>query len=235
VNGTPLLTLENLTKHFYLHAYQEKVIRGFENVSFVLDAGQSLGLSGPSGSGKSSILKCIYRTYLPSNGSIGFCSKRYGTVDFSHLPERIMHSIRTEEIGYVSQFLRVIPRVSAIDVVSEPLVCRGVSRTTAKRKASLLLERLLIPANLHDAYPSTFSGGEQQRINVARAVIWRPKLLLLDEPTASLDALSVSVVMDILIELKREGVAMIGVFHDETLMSTLVDRVYKINKRGLND
>jgi alpha-D-ribose 1-methylphosphonate 5-triphosphate synthase subunit PhnL len=230
----PLLNLDNVTKHFFLHAFEEKIIHGFEKVSFIINKGQALGLSGPSGSGKSSILKCIYRTYLPTHGNILFSSERYGQVDFSLLPERIVHSIRTEEIGYVSQFLRVIPRVPAIDVVAEPLIRRGISRVEAKRRSSLLLERILIPRHLHDAYPSTFSGGEQQRVNVARAVIWKPKLLLLDEPTASLDVHSVAIVMDLLRELKEEGVAMIGIFHNETVMNALVDRVYKVDKGVLS-
>jgi len=231
----PLLKLENVTKTFALHAFGRKVVKGFQEVSFTVGEGEALGLSGPSGSGKSSVLKCIYRTYLPTDGNIRFCSERYGQVDFAFLSERIIHSIRKAEIGYVSQFLRVIPRVPAVDVVAEPLIRRGIPYGEAKRRSSDLLERLRIPTHLHDAYPSTFSGGEQQRINVARAVIWKPRLLLLDEPTASLDGHSVSIVMDILGELKREGASMIGIFHDQALMNTLVERVYRVDKGAFID
>ncbi len=230
-----LLDIEGATKHFALHAFGRKIIRGFRDVSFRVGEGEVVGLAGPSGSGKSSILKCIYRTYLPSAGKIWFSSDRYGRVDFSSLSERLVHVIRTDEIGYVSQFLRVIPRVSAVDVVAESLVKRGISCGEAVERSRLLLERLGIPAHLHDAYPSTFSGGEQQRINVARAVIWRPRLLLLDEPTASLDRHSVAVVMKLFREMKEGGTGMIGVFHDEAIMNTLADRVYRVDTGDLVD
>jgi alpha-D-ribose 1-methylphosphonate 5-triphosphate synthase subunit PhnL len=215
---------------FRLHTAGGKLIRGFQNVTFTVGEGEALGLSGPSGSGKSSILKCIYRTYLPTSGHIRFSSLRHGMVDFSMLSERVIQSIRTKEIGYVSQFLRAIPRVSAVDIVAEPLRMRGIAIDEAHRTASLLLERLLIPRHIHDASPLTFSGGEQQRVNVARAIIWKPRLLLLDEPTASLDKASVSIIESILKELKEEGTAMIGIFHDHLLMGSLTDRIYTIER-----
>lgn len=224
-----LLTLEHVTKTFLLHGLGGKKIIGFRDITFTVHRGESVGISGPSGSGKSSLIKSIYRTYLLSDGHIWYCSSRYGRVDLSSAPEHIIHSIRTGEIGYVSQFLRVIPRVPAVDIVAEPLLRNGFDYSTARKISSRLLERLLIPENLHDAYPSTFSGGEQQKINIAKAIVWRPKLLLLDEPTASLDAHSVSIVMDILKELKKEGTAMVGIFHDERIMKNFADITYKID------
>lgn len=137
--------------------------------------------------------------------------------------------IRHKEIGYVSQFLKVIPRVSAIDIVAEPLLAKcGSSAKEARKRAGDLLERLNIPAHLFDAYPATFSGGEQQRVNIAAAIIWKPRLLLLDEPTASLDSDSVSVVIDLLKELRDQGTSMIGIFHDNDLIESITNRLYRL-------
>jgi alpha-D-ribose 1-methylphosphonate 5-triphosphate synthase subunit PhnL len=187
-------------------------------------------LSGPSGVGKSTVLKCIYRTYLASSGAIHYNSADYGRVDLAKLPDRAVIDIRYKEMGYVSQFLKVIPRVSALAVIMEPILARnGVSRDAARKRAIGLLERLRIPSHLFDAYPATFSGGEQQRINIARAVSWKPRLLLLDEPTASLDKESVGVVLEILKELREEGTTMIGIFHDTKLLESVTDSVYQVN------
>ncbi|MBV5338191.1 MAG: ATP-binding cassette domain-containing protein [Deltaproteobacteria bacterium] len=207
----------------------EKNISACRNVSFNVPKGSFLGLSGPSGAGKSTVLKCIYRTYLPGSGSVWYDSAEYGRIDLATLPDRAVIDIRTREMGYVSQFLKVIPRVSALDVVMEPILARnGVSRDEARIRAVGLLERLRIPEHLFDAYPATFSGGEQQRINIAHAVSWKPRLLLLDEPTASLDSGSVELVLDILRELRREGTTMIGIFHDTELMASVTDSVFTI-------
>jgi alpha-D-ribose 1-methylphosphonate 5-triphosphate synthase subunit PhnL len=225
-----VLTVEELSKDFTLHILNEKNIEACRNVSFNVPKGGFLGLSGPSGAGKSTVLKCIYRTYLPSSGSVWYDSAEQGRIDLAALPDRAVIDIRTREMGYVSQFLKVIPRVSALDVVMEPILARnGVSREEARFRAIGLLERLRIPEHLFDAYPATFSGGEQQRINIAHAVSWQPRLLLLDEPTASLDAGSVELVLDILRELRQEGTTMIGIFHDTALMESVTDSVYAIS------
>jgi len=224
-----VLTVEQLSKNFTLHILGEKNISACRNVSFNVPKGSFLGLSGPSGAGKSTVLKCIYRTYLPGSGSVWYDSAEYGRIDLATLPDRAVIDIRTREMGYVSQFLKVIPRVSALDVVMEPILARnGVSRDEARIRAVGLLERLRIPEHLFDAYPATFSGGEQQRINIAHAVSWKPRLLLLDEPTASLDSGSVELVLDILRELRREGTTMIGIFHDTELMASVTDSVFTI-------
>lgn len=223
------MTVEQLSKNFTLHILGEKNISACRNVSFNVPKGSFLGLSGPSGAGKSTVLKCIYRTYLPGSGSVWYDSAEYGRIDLATLPDRAVIDIRTREMGYVSQFLKVIPRVSALDVVMEPILARnGVSRDEARIRAVGLLERLRIPEHLFDAYPATFSGGEQQRINIAHAVSWKPRLLLLDEPTASLDSGSVELVLDILRELRREGTTMIGIFHDTELMASVTDSVFTI-------
>lgn len=224
-----MITVENLTKTFTLHILGDKKIEACRDVSFRVPPGGFLGLAGPSGAGKSTVLKCMYRTYLAGSGAIRYQSAAYGMVDLATLPDQAVIDIRYREMGYVSQFLKVIPRVSALDVVMEPILSRnGVTRETARKRAVSLLERLRIPPHLFDAYPATFSGGEQQRVNIARAVSWKPRLLLLDEPTASLDQDSVGIVLDILTELRQEGTTMIGIFHDATLLQSVTDSVYHI-------
>lgn len=225
-----MLKVDNLSKVFNIHILGDKVIEGCDGVSFIVERGEFLGISGPSGAGKSTILRCIYRTYLPSGGDIWYDSVLYGQVNLAAIADHMIIGLRHKEIGYVSQFLKVIPRVSAIDIVAEPLLLKnGISPKEAKTKAGELLERLNISSKLFDAYPSTFSGGEQQRVNIARAVIWKPRLLLLDEPTASLDKDSTSIVIDLLRELKEEGTSMVGIFHDERLMEFITDKAYRVN------
>lgn len=224
-----MLHVENLEKTFVLHVLGGKHIAAFRNVSFQVEAGRFLGISGPSGSGKSSILKCINRTYLVTAGTMVYESER-GPVDLATAAEHCILTLRRREIAYVPQFLKVLPRVSALDVVAEPLRAQGVAGDTARRLARSMLRRLHIPDRLHDAYPSLFSGGEQQRINIARAVIRRPRLLLLDEPTAALDKESERRIMAILKELKTQGTAMIGIFHDPTVMASISDHIYYLHR-----
>jgi alpha-D-ribose 1-methylphosphonate 5-triphosphate synthase subunit PhnL len=224
-----VIAVNNLSKNFNLHILGEKRIEACRDVSFSVPQGGFLGLSGPSGAGKSTVLKCIYRTYLPSRGEVWYDSAGSGRVNLATLADREVIAIRTREMGYVSQFLKVIPRVSALEVVMEPILARnGVTRNEARQRAGALLERLRIPPHLFDAYPATFSGGEQQRVNIAHAVSWKPRLLLLDEPTASLDRDSITVVLEILKELRRDGTTMIGIFHDKELMEAVTDEVIPI-------
>jgi alpha-D-ribose 1-methylphosphonate 5-triphosphate synthase subunit PhnL len=220
-----MLTVENLEKRFVSHFLDGKEILGFSQVSFRVPAGRALGLSGPSGYGKSSVLKCIYRTYLASSGAIVYESAS-GPVDLAVVPENEILKLRRSEMGYVTQFLSVLPRVPALDVVAEPLVDAGVPRPDARAKARLLLRRLRINSRLHDAFPCTFSGGEKQRVNLARAVIRPSRLLLLDEPTASLDPEAMQVALDLLSEMKAAGTTMVAVFHDRSIMGRLMDDIY---------
>lgn len=220
-----ILRVENLCKNFTLHMLDGKTIMGCRNISFAVEEGTFLGIFGPSGSGKSTILKCIYRTYLPSSGSIRYLSRRYGKVDLARVPERQVLVLR-QEIGYVSQFLRIMPRVSAVDVVAERLWQQGTDQEEARRTAREYLARLGVARELWDAYPVTFSGGEQQRVNLARALITRPRLLLLDEPTASLDINTKNTVLGLLQELKESGTGMVGIFHDINAARRLVDRAF---------
>jgi len=204
-------------------------VRALEGVTFHVRRGKFLGLSGPSGAGKSTVLKCIHRTYLASGGSILFESASLGTVDLACAPQAQVIRLRRTEIGFVSQFLRVIPRVPTLDLVAEPLQVRqGIDLAEARERAAVILDRLRIPRNLFAAYPATFSGGEQQRVNIARAVGWEPSLLLLDEPTASLDRESAGIVLDLLSELRDRGCTMVGVFHDPEMLDRIADDTVRI-------
>jgi alpha-D-ribose 1-methylphosphonate 5-triphosphate synthase subunit PhnL len=223
-----MLTVENLHKTFTLHMLGEKCIEGFSGVSFQVAPGRALVLSAPSGGGKSSVLKCIYRTYLPDSGVIRYQSSSFGDVNLASLDEYRVLALRRGEIGCVTQFLKVLPRVSTVDVVAEPLVNAGMDPALARRRAVETLCRLRIPENLFSAYPLTFSGGEQQRVNIARALIRRRRLLLLDEPTASLDPESVDIVLEMLQEIKGQGAAMVAVFHDRSVAERIADSFYSL-------
>jgi alpha-D-ribose 1-methylphosphonate 5-triphosphate synthase subunit PhnL len=220
-----LMTCQGLSKAFVMHTRGETRIEAFHDVSFSLSTGEFLGISGPSGAGKSSLLKCLYRTYLPTSGSIWYTDATPLRRDLASAPEHAILSLRREEIGYISQFFPVIPRVSALDTIANSMVLRGFPRDASLQRARDLLERLAIPRHLWDLSPSTFSGGEKQRINIIHAVIARPRLLLLDEPTASLDAASAKEAVSLIRELKKEGTGMIGIFHDRKLLMGLSDQV----------
>jgi alpha-D-ribose 1-methylphosphonate 5-triphosphate synthase subunit PhnL len=225
-----MIKVKDLSKEFIMHILNGKVIEGFKNVSFELKKGHAMGIKGKSGRGKSSILKCIYRTYIPRTGSIMYESSGFGEVDLTRVDDHTIIEIRKSEMGFITQFLHIIPRVSALDVVAEPLIGAGVDRKNAVKKAAGLLFELGIPERLFDAYPSTFSGGEKQRINIARAVITKPRLLLLDEPTASLDEKSTATALAVLNALKADGTTMIGAFHDIRLMKQIADIIYDLDE-----
>jgi alpha-D-ribose 1-methylphosphonate 5-triphosphate synthase subunit PhnL len=220
-----MLKVTGLTKLFHLSLNHDMKVNPFQNLSFEIDKGKFMGIAGPSGIGKSSILKCIYRTYLPTSGEIKYESAHFGSIDLAKAAERQISHLRKNEISYVSQFLKVIPRVSAVDVVAEKLLPTGLSIEEARMQAEEMLERLHIPSKLFQAYPATFSGGEQQRVNLARAFIVRPRLLILDEPTASLDRETKQSVLELLSEMKDQGTTMIGVFHDWDVMERIADNI----------
>lgn len=223
-----MLEVKNLFKVFRLYTIGDKAIDGFRDVSLSVKTGEFLGISGPSGAGKSSLLKCIYRTYIPTGGEIWYDSAKRGRVNLAALPDYEVTALREREMGYVSQFLNVIPRVTVVDVVAEPLIRMGTDTEEAKLEAMSVMERLFIPSALFDVYPATLSGGERQRVNIARAVTGRPRLLLLDEPTASLDKKSMAAVVDLLKEIKKGGTTMIGIFHDPLIIDGLSDRVFRM-------
>src|SRR5690606_12244520 len=197
------------------------------NVSFDVAAGECVVLGGPSGAGKSSILKMVYGNYGVDEGAI--LLQHHGEIiDLATVEPRLVLTLRRDSIGYVSQFLRTVPRVSALDVVAEPLVVRGTDKAEAQGRARELLARLNLPERLWSLPPATFSGGEQQRVNIARGFITDHKVLLLDEPTASLDATNRGVVVAMIAEKKASGVALLGIFHDEEVREQVADRIVDV-------
>ena len=229
IRTTPLLCVEDLSKSFRLHVRGGIEVHGFSRVSFSLDRGQLLALIGPSGSGKSSILKTIYRTYLPTAGRILFAADGRVT-DLATCSESEALHLRKKKIGFVTQFLKVLPRISALDSVAAPLIAMGEEQRTARMRARELLSLLGIREQLYDISPLTFSGGEQQRVNIARGAIAPRELLLLDEPTASLDAEAASRVIELLQQLKNRGTAMIAIFHDMAKIQQIADRTCNLAK-----
>lgn len=219
-----LLEIIDLQKHFDLHILNEKHIEALHKVSLTVSEGEIVALTGKSGSGKSSLMKCIYRTYLASGGNILYRDAQGNITDLAAASDYEVLKIRKTEMTYCSQFLQVIPRVSAIDIVAGGLVARGRSVEEAHAATSECFERLSLPTELWDAYPSTFSGGEQQRVNIARAMISHPRVLLVDEPTASLDLKTKNAVIEMLLSLKKAGTTIILITHDEHTLVKLADR-----------
>ncbi|MEC5324471.1 phosphonate C-P lyase system protein PhnL [Aurantimonas sp. A3-2-R12] len=225
-----ILSVRDVEKSFTMHlrgGVQLPVVRG---AAFAVAAGECVVLGGPSGVGKSSILRMVYGNYSIDTGAILLSDPESGaTVDLAAGDPRTVLEQRRSVVGYVSQFLRAIPRVPAIDVVAEPLVARGVAPEAAREKARALLSRLNLPDTLFDLPPATFSGGEKQRVNIARGFITDHPLLLLDEPTASLDAKNRDVVCQMIEAKKAAGVAILGIFHDEGVRDRIATRIIDVS------
>lgn len=219
----PIIEITELAKSFYLHDLDRDIL-GCRNVELKVYPGEFMGITGRSGSGKSTILKLIYRTYLPERGMIWYDSSLYGRMDLSLATERQVIELRKIEIGYVSQFLHVIPRTTARTLVQNAILDRGAGAEEARTETERILTHFELSPDLWDSYPTTFSGGEKLRLNVARAMVKSPRLLLLDEPTASLDEHSKHKVRELIEQLKSKGTTMIGIFHDIEFMNGLCDR-----------
>lgn len=224
-----ILEIKELTKNFYLHSVS-KEIKSCRNVNFTLDEGQFIGIVGLSGAGKSTILKCINRSYLSTEGEIWYNSEAFGNIDLTRADERMIIYLRKHEIGYVSQFLNVMPRTTAKEHVMNALVEAGESMEAAKKKAEEMLAYFKLSEDLWDIYPNTFSGGERLRLNLAHTMVKKPRFMLLDEPTASLDNKTKVLVKDMLLRLKEQKTSMIGIFHDLEFMDGVCDKVYNITE-----
>ncbi|WP_121604089.1 phosphonate C-P lyase system protein PhnL [Virgibacillus sp. Bac332] len=220
-----LLEVKNFGKQFTIH-HLGKTMQAVENIHFSLDKGEFIGIVGKSGSGKSTILKSIYRTYLPDTGNIVYDSNRFGKIDLAKVTEREMLYLRKHEIGYVSQFLNVMPRTTSRQLIEKALLEMEEPAAVAKAEAEKALKHFELDRKLWDAYPNTFSGGEKLRLNIAIATVKKPRLLLLDEPTASLDQQSKVKVREIIEKLKADGTTLVGIFHDIEFMDGLCDKVY---------
>jgi alpha-D-ribose 1-methylphosphonate 5-triphosphate synthase subunit PhnL len=219
-----MIQVRGLAKSFLLHNQGGAELRVLQSKSFDVLPGECVALQGRSGSGKSTLLKCLYANYRASAGTI-----RVGDFEVTSASARELVRMRRETVGYVSQFLRVIPRVPALAVVSEPLLEEGAydehASELARHEAEQLLLRLRIPMRLWSVAPATFSGGEQQRINIARSLIRKRPVLLLDEPTASLDAENRFTVITLINEARAAGAAIVGIFHDREVRDAVATRV----------
>ena len=218
-----MIEIRDLCKSFTLHNQGAAVIPVMAGATLSVGTGECVGLIGASGSGKSTLMRMVWGNYLVASGTI-----RVGSLDVATATPRQIIRLRREALGYVSQFLRVVPRVPTLDVVAEPLLNLGVPTGLSRDRAAELLARLNIPERLWSLSPTTFSGGEQQRVNIARGFVRACPALLLDEPTASLDAANREVVLGLIEEAKAGGAAILGIFHDETARDRVCDRVVDV-------
>lgn len=223
-----ILTVEDYAKTFHLHE-RNKIIPSASRVNLSVYSGKLTALVGPTGAGKSSVLQGIYRTYLPSAGRILFRTRTGDVVNLARADEHQVLELRKQEISFVTQFLHCLPRKSAIDVVAEPLFARGVLVEEARERAAKLLQQLAVPGHLWNVPPATFSGGEKQRVNLARGLIAQPRLLLMDEPTASLDPATTERVVAHIETLKATGIGMLAIFHHPDLVRRLADDVVELS------
>ena len=224
---TPVLRTEGLGKAFTLHLQGGTHIPVLGGVDLTVQPGECVVLWGPSGAGKSTLMRCLYGNYGAGTGRI-ILRHRGQDLDLTTADPRAVIEARRETLGYVSQFLRVIPRVATRDIVAEPLIAGGVAREAALARATALLHRLNLPERLHSLPPATFSGGEQQRVNLARGFAPGYPVLLLDEPTASLDAANRAIVIDLIHEAKAAGTAIIGIVHDAEVREAVADRLFDV-------
>ncbi|GAK69641.1 phosphonate C-P lyase system protein PhnL [Agrobacterium rubi] len=230
VDETVLLSVRDVAKSFTMHLRDGLVLPVVNNVSFELHRGECVVLGGPSGVGKSSILRMVYGNYAIDQGEIWVRDAKSGTMrDLGSGDPRLVLELRNESIGYVSQFLRAVPRVSALDVVAGPLLARGIDRSEALEKAEAMLLRLNLPHTLFSLPPATFSGGEKQRVNIARGFITDHPILLLDEPTASLDAENRDIVVAMIAEKTSAGAAVLGIFHDQPVRDAVATRILDVS------
>ncbi|WP_431300184.1 phosphonate C-P lyase system protein PhnL [Tabrizicola sp. BL-A-41-H6] len=218
-----MIRIQDLSKSFTLHNQGAAVIPVMSGAALTVNPGECVGLIGQSGAGKSTLMRMVYGNYLAAGGSL-----IVGTLDVATAAPRQIIALRRETLGYVSQFLRVVPRVPTLDVVAEPLLALGTPAEQARHHAATLLARLNIPERLWSLSPTTFSGGEQQRVNIARGFAHAYPALLLDEPTASLDAANREIVLEMILEAKARGAAILGIFHDEAARAQVCDRLVDV-------
>lgn len=228
---TLMIDARGVSKTFVLHQQGGLRLPVLTDAGLQVRAGECVALTGPSGAGKSTLLKVLYANYLADSGRIAI-RHHDDWIDMRTAAPHDIVAVRRDTLGYVSQFLRVIPRVGALDVVAEPLVRAGTTPAAARDAAAALLARLNIPERLWNLPPGTFSGGEQQRVNIARGLIAPRPVLLLDEPTASLDAANRAVVIGLMREARARGAALVGIFHDAETRDAIADRLHPVLPAG---
>lgn len=222
---TMQIRVEHLSKTFVLHQQYGTRLPVLHDANLTVHGGECVVLHGHSGSGKSTLLRSLYANYLPDSGHI-LIHHQGDWLDMVSADARQILAVRRHTLGWVSQFLRVIPRISALEVVMQPLLEQGVERAECRDRAEALLAALNVPQRLWPLAPSTFSGGEQQRVNIARGFIVDYPILLLDEPTASLDSRNSAAVVQLIERAKARGAAIVGIFHDEGVRQQVADRLY---------
>ena len=222
-----MIEIANLSKCFTLHNQGGARIQVMRGATFSVSGGECVGLTGASGAGKSTLMRMVWGNYRIDGGSV-----RVAGTELAGAEPRAVIALRRRTLGYVSQFLRVVPRVPTVQVVAEPLLLLGVPPPEAEARAAALLERLNVPERLWALSPTTFSGGEQQRVNIARGFVHPYPALLLDEPTASLDAANRVVVLDLIGEARARGAAILGIFHDEAARGAVCDRLVDVTGFG---
>jgi len=227
MNETPILRVEGYAKHFELHE-QGKIIPFSCDVNLNVYSGRLTALIGPTGAGKSTVLKGIYRTYLPTSGRLLYRTASGHQIDLAQADEHSVLELRRTEISFVTQFLHALPRQATVDVVAQPLVKKGMDRIEAQKISRQMLVALKLPERLWGISPATFSGGEKQRVNLARGLVSRPRLLLLDEPTASLDPQTSETVIRLIEDSKHEGVAILAILHHPDLVERMADNVIEL-------
>lgn len=226
------IRIADISKTFTLHNQGNTLVPVFADVSLEVRAGECVVLSGASGVGKSTMLRAIYGNYVPSGGSVELLHDgEY--VDITHAAPHVVLDVRRRTMGYVSQFLRVIPRIATLQLVMEPLLENGVDEGEAKDRAEAILAMLNLPRALWTLPPATFSGGEQQRVNIARVMVREYPVLLLDEPTASLDAANRQTVIKLMNLARERGTAMVGIFHDEAVREAVATRYFDVTEYRL--
>ncbi|MBA4795343.1 MAG: phosphonate C-P lyase system protein PhnL [Phenylobacterium sp.] len=225
----PLIIVEDLAKTFVLHNAESAVIPVFQDLKLEVAGGECVVLAGESGVGKSTLMRSIFGNYLPTQGAVRVLHDgQY--VDITRASPHEVLDVRRRTLGYVSQFLRVIPRIPTLQLVMEPLLENGVAEAQARERACALLSALRLPEAHWDLPPATFSGGEQQRVNIARSFIRKYPVMLLDEPTASLDAENRAIVVRLIQEALSEGAAMIGIFHDHDVRDAVATRLFEVSQ-----
>jgi alpha-D-ribose 1-methylphosphonate 5-triphosphate synthase subunit PhnL len=224
-----MIRAEQINKTFTLHLQGGVQLPVLTGASLAAAAGDCVILDGASGSGKSTLLRCLFANYRPDAGAVHV--RHDGAwIDLARAEPREILAVRRTTLGYVSQFLRAIPRVAAIELVAEPLRARGVDDDTARERAGALLTRLRVPERLWSLPPATFSGGEQQRVNIARGFISERPVLLLDEPTASLDEANRDTVIELINEARARGAAIVGICHDRVVRQAVATRLYDMTQ-----
>ncbi len=224
-----MIVVDNLNKTYVLHEQDGVRLPVLAAVSLQVTAGECVALDGPSGAGKSTLLRCLYGNCRADSGRI-IITHGGGTVDLVTAEPREILSLRRHTLGYVSQFLRAVPRVAALDVVAEPLRWQGLSIAEGRQRAAAALASVALPERLWSLPPATFSGGEQQRVNIARGMAAAYPILLLDEPTAALDGPNRALVIDLIRASKARGAAIVGVFHDDAVRAAVADRLYDMRE-----